>query len=318
MAVSNLQESFSFLSESKGAQVRPPFEAKEIFRLAAQGIYIGTNSWKYRGWEGMIYQGGYSSEAQFQRSSLKEYANCFPTVGVDFTYFAWPTIDMLGFLAESTPENFKLCVKATKRVSWKNFPNIPVYGKWAGKANPEFLNFEHFSELFLKPLKIIENRLGCLIFDFPDLDESDFPTLKEFFRQIPFTCAVEFRDPKLVNSEFYKLLFSIGVCPVLNLSQHMPSLDVQLGAGIISDGSLPVVLKANVVGRSEEEANRLFQPFKELKEPQYELRTQINSILDSCLQKKQKAFVLVSNRFEGSAPHTIGAVLAELKNNAKH
>lgn len=311
MKGNHLQESFSFLLEPKGPQVQPPFDAKEIFRLAAQGIYLGTNSWKYRGWEGMIYQGGYSSEAQFQRVSLKEYSNCFPTVGVDFTYFAWPTVDMLAFLAESTPENFKLCVKATKRATWKNFPNIPVYGKWAGKANPEFLNIEHFQELFLKPLKVIENRLGVLIFDFPELAEEDFPALEKFFKEINHPCAVEFRQKELVNERFYSFLESIRVSPILCLSEQMPGLDEQLKV-FSPISKLPIVIKANVVGRSEDEASRLFQPFKELKEPQLELRGRLAKVLSQSLSEKRKAFVLVSNRFEGSAPHSIGELMINL------
>lgn len=315
MRGNNLQESFAFMNAPKGKEIQPPFDSKEIFRLAAQGIYLGTNSWKYRGWEGMIYQGGYSSEAQFQRVSLREYANSFPTVGVDFTYFAWPTVDMLGFLAESTPENFKLCVKATKRATWKNFPNIPVYGKWAGKANPEFLNIDHFKDLFLKPLQIIENRLAHLVFDFPELSEEDFPALAHFFKEIPFACAVEFRDPSLVNAKFYEFLQELNLSPILNLSEGMPSFEAQ--ASLLSS-DLPLVIKANVVGRTEEEANRLFQPFKEFKEPQLELQEHIGKFLNTCMEQKRKAFVLVSNRFEGSAPHSIGAILRAIHNNAKH
>ena len=122
----NLQESFAFMHAPKGRKVTPPFEPIEAFRLAAQGTYLGTSSWKYRGWEGTIYQGGYSSEAQFQRQSLREYTALLPCVGVDFTYYSWPMADMMAYLVESTPENFKLCPKVTKRITLSSFPDLPA------------------------------------------------------------------------------------------------------------------------------------------------------------------------------------------------
>src|SRR3989344_847993 len=108
MRASDSQESFSFMQAPRtGSAPRPPFDPKELFRLAAQGLFIGTSSWKYRGWEGLLYhQGGYASEAQFQRASLRDYTSYLPCVGVDFTYYAWPMTDMMAYLVDSTPENF--------------------------------------------------------------------------------------------------------------------------------------------------------------------------------------------------------------------
>ncbi|MGZ3653517.1 MAG: DUF72 domain-containing protein, partial [Bdellovibrionota bacterium] len=161
-----LQESFDFVNAPKGGRVQPPFAALEASRLAAQGIYFGTSSWKYRGWEGLIYQGGYASEAQFQRQSLREYTALLPCVGVDFTYFAWPIDDMMAYLVESTPENFRLIPKVTKRITMSQFPNLPAYGKWAGQPNPEFLDARLFEEKFLAPLKRLEGRVGLVQFEF--------------------------------------------------------------------------------------------------------------------------------------------------------
>ena len=70
------QEFFTFMTEPGHLQAAtPPFQPKKLFELAARGVFLGTSSWKYRGWEGMIYRGGYASEAQFQRQSLKEYTS---------------------------------------------------------------------------------------------------------------------------------------------------------------------------------------------------------------------------------------------------
>ncbi len=59
--------------------------AQQAASLAAQGVYIGTSSWKYPGWCGMLYDRaryeyrGKFAEARFKRDCLAEYAEVFKT-----------------------------------------------------------------------------------------------------------------------------------------------------------------------------------------------------------------------------------------------
>jgi hypothetical protein len=56
--------------------------------LAAQGIFIGTSSWKYEGWFGQLYTParyeyrGKIAKSRFERDCLREYAEVFKTVCV--------------------------------------------------------------------------------------------------------------------------------------------------------------------------------------------------------------------------------------------
>lgn len=318
MPKNDLQESFSFMTAPVGAPVHPPFDPRELARLAAQGVYLGTCSWKYRGWEGMIYQGGYASEAQFQRSSLREYTGAFPTVGVDFTYYAWPMRDMMAYLVESTPENFRLCPKVTKRITLSTFPNLPAYGKWAGQPNPDYLNAELFQQQFLEPISVLKDRMGIVLFEFSGPEENELAALEKFFRAVPrdFPYAVEIRNPALVNKEFYSLLRSLEVAPVFSHWTRMPAIQQQwetyLAAGGASDKGPIVVLSLVKPGRTFEEAVRLFQPYREMKDIYPPARQELGQIADFALQKGRKAYILVSNRLEGSAPFTIGAVAEQV------
>jgi uncharacterized protein YecE (DUF72 family) len=53
-----------------------------------QGVYIGTSSWKYPGWCGMIYDRaryeyqGKFAETRFERDCLRKYAEVFKPVCV--------------------------------------------------------------------------------------------------------------------------------------------------------------------------------------------------------------------------------------------
>ena len=57
-----------------------------VQRLAPDGILIGTSSWKYEGWCGLIYDQqrycfrGKFAGTRFERDSLVEYAEGFKTV----------------------------------------------------------------------------------------------------------------------------------------------------------------------------------------------------------------------------------------------
>lgn len=319
MRGNELQESFSFVNEPKGQVVRPPFEALDIARLAAEGIYIGTTSWKYRGWEGLIYKGGYVSEAQFQRVSLREYTSCFPTVGVEFTYYTWPMADMMSYLMECTPENFRLCPKVTKRITMSQFPNLPAYGKWAGQKNPDFLNPELFKEMFLQPVRRLMGRLGVILFEFSGPEEEEIEQMEKFFAAVPrdVSYAVEIRNPALVNETFYARLREMKVSPVFSLWSKMPGISEQWEAYKKAGGdqdSLPVVgLGLIRPGRSYEDAVRLFQPYKELKEPYPFGSAELAQLALDAKDKGRKAYILVSNRLEGSAPHSIGGILQKMQ-----
>lgn len=319
----DLQESFFFVNAPRGgAPVQPPFEPKELFRLSAQGIYIGTSSWKYRGWEGLIYQGGYASEAQFQRTSLREYTSYLPTVGVDFTYYAWPMPEMMAYLVESTPENFRLCPKVTKRITLSQFPDLPAYGKWAGKKNPDYLDIDLFRDQFLAPLSRLQNRVGIIQFEFNGPFIEDLPALESFFERIPrdLPYAVEIRNPELVTEEFYSLLIRQQISPVFSLWSKMPPIHMQLEhyrkAGGEQDTTPLVGVGLIRPGRGYDEAVRMFQPYKELKDTYDEGCSDLAAIARFALRTSRKAFILVSNRLEGSAPHTVGRVVSRMQESS--
>ena len=60
--------------------------ADQAALLAVQGVYIGTSSWKYPGWCGMLYDRaryeyrGKFAETRFKRDWLAEYAEVFKMV----------------------------------------------------------------------------------------------------------------------------------------------------------------------------------------------------------------------------------------------
>ncbi|MEP6672123.1 MAG: hypothetical protein ABJF10_23370 [Chthoniobacter sp.] len=64
-----------------------------LAQLAAHGLTIGTSSWKYPGWNGLIYDEaryhyrGQFARTRFEQDCLTEYAETFSSVCVDPGYF---------------------------------------------------------------------------------------------------------------------------------------------------------------------------------------------------------------------------------------
>ena len=74
---------------------------KAVEHLAVNGIFIGTSSWKYRGWCGLLYDEqrycyrGKFAESRFERDCLAEYAEVFKTVCVDAAYYQFSSTKYL-------------------------------------------------------------------------------------------------------------------------------------------------------------------------------------------------------------------------------
>jgi uncharacterized protein YecE (DUF72 family) len=122
-----------------------------VERLAAEGIFIGTSSWKYPGWCGQIYDAqrycyrGKFVESRFERDCLAEYAETFKTVCVDAAYYQFPSTKYLDGLVSKVPADFRFSFKVTDDITLKRFTNLPRFGIKAGNPNNNnFLNAELF------------------------------------------------------------------------------------------------------------------------------------------------------------------------------
>ena len=69
-------------------------------KLAKEGVFIGTSSWKYEGWFGQLYTPtryeyrGKVAKTRFERDCLREYAEVFKTVSVDAAYYTFPSAEI--------------------------------------------------------------------------------------------------------------------------------------------------------------------------------------------------------------------------------
>lgn len=131
--------------------------ATQLRELAQHGVFVGTSSWKYPGWRGMLYDEarytyrGRFAETRFEKQCLAEYAEVFKTVCVDAAYYKFPDHRYLDGMVSQVPPDFLFAFKVTDEITIKKFTNLPRFGLRAGKSNENFLNAGLFASAFLKP-----------------------------------------------------------------------------------------------------------------------------------------------------------------------
>ena len=83
--------------------------ASKLDSLAHDKIFIGTSSWKYEGWLDQIYSRdrylsrGKFSQKRFEAECIAEYAETFPIVCGDFSFYQFPTPEFWQKLFRSAP-----------------------------------------------------------------------------------------------------------------------------------------------------------------------------------------------------------------------
>ncbi len=311
--------------------VREEF-AGELARLAGQGVFVGTSSWKYPGWKGLVYDEaryatrGRFSTKRFNAECLAEYAEVFPSVGVDHTFYDWPRPEMMRGYADATPERFTFSLKVTEAVTVKRFPKHDRYGERAGRENEGFLRADLFAEMFLRPSEELGAKRGALIFEFGQFPASDFPdgeafasVLAPFLARLPRgpMYAVEVRNRNFLGPAYFSCLTRHDVAHVFASWTRMPSIGEQLDSAASFEAPFHVARALLAPGRLYEAAVERFQPYDRIQDENPQLRADLARLIEQTLRSGRRAFIYVNNRAEGCAPLTIQGMLKKLRANPK-
>lgn len=289
-------------------------------------VYFGTSSWKYGGWKNLVYSRPYTSEKDFNENCLEEYAEHYPAVGIDHTFYTWPTQKALQKYIDQTPPHFRFGMKITERLSIWRYPNIRRYGKEAGKDNPDFLNPNLFIQEFLAPIEPFQERIGPLMLEFAHFYPGSIASGREFVERLDrfftavgnrgFQLAVEMRNGNWLKPPYFEMLAKHRVSHVFNSWTKMPTLAEQLH--LASDISFPCYIARVLLrqGIKYEQAVEAYSPYDKLQDVQPELREGAAQLIRRAIQVGVPAYVFVNNRAEGCAPKTIDGILESLAKTA--
>lgn len=303
----------------------PPSKlALRLKELRECNIWIGTSSWKYEGWLGQIYTPeryltrGRFSKKKFNETCLEEYAETFPIVCGDFSFYQFPPEDYWCKLFSSSPNSLRFAFKVPEDITVHVFPALERYGPRAGLVNENFLNAAMFQQMFLEPLSVYGDRAALFIFEFGTFSTKSFENVGRFVEALDrFLAAlpagprysVEIRNPEFLDEQYFDCLRGRGVAHVFNAWSRMPPLERQIEIPGIFTADFTVVRALLRNGRMYEKAVEAFAPYTETKDPNPEARHAMRTLIARAEASKQGAYIFVNNRLEGNAPSTIEAIV---------
>jgi uncharacterized protein YecE (DUF72 family) len=297
-----------------------PEDVVDLGRRLPPGVRLGTSSWSFPGWRGLVWDRD-ATPARLARAGLPAYAAhpLFRTVGLDRTFYAPMTREAFAALAAQVPGSFRFVVKALETATVAVFPRHPRYGAQAGQPNPRFLDAGAVASELVRPaLDGLGAGLGVVVFQLPPQPPAALGgparfamRLRAFLRGLPRgpRYAVELRNAELLVLDVARALLDHGAVPCLTVHPTMPPVDVQAAALAPACGDPLVVRWMLGGGRGYEAARERYAPFDRLVDPDPASRAAIAGLVRRALDAGRRAFVVVNNKAEGSAPASI-ALLA--------
>jgi len=272
---------------------------------------IGTCSWKYDSWKGIIYS------AKAEQNYLDEYSKHFNTVEIDQWFWSLlsekriilPKETDVKLYADSVPDDFKFTIKIPNSITLTHF-----YRKNNAeplKENPHFLDTGLFNS-FTDSLKSMSDKIGVLMFQFEYLNKQKMSGLDEFIERVePFfqsldsthTYGVELRNPNYLKKPFFDLLERNNLSMVFLQGYFMPNI-WQTFEEHKDHLSTTVVIRLHGGDRAgmEEKTNKVWNKIVEPKDEDIE---KVRRMVYSLRRKEVDLYVNVNNHYEGSAPLTI-------------
>jgi uncharacterized protein YecE (DUF72 family) len=176
-----------------------------------QEIAIGTCGWSYKDWDGVFYP-----ERLASGEYLSYYAEHYPIVEVDATFYRPPSVTMVRGWDAKTPASFRFCLKV---------PQVISHEKVLQDCDEEV-------EGFAAAAKLLGRKLLCATLQFGYFNRQAFANQAAFLKRLePFLArwpkdvplAVEVRNKNWMNDQLGQCLRDHGAVWVLTDQAWMPS-----------------------------------------------------------------------------------------------
>ena len=303
------------------ATVAPCAVAAGIAELGAalpKQLRMGTSSWMFPGWRGIVYADD-APQKLLSRLGLEAYSKhpLLGSVGVDRTFYAPIAKQDFVDYALQVPKSFRFLVKA-----WGEITSPTMRGK-SGK-NPRYLNADSAIDYVLTPaFEGLGDKLGPLLFQFPPQGaritknpDAFADSLHAFFDQLPngVHYAVELRDTSLLTERYVDAITSAGARHCYAVHPRMPSIARQLELAPVTKATAGPIAARWMLhsGLSYEEAKEHYQPFNKLVDADLNSRREFAALATKALELDVPMTVIVNNKAEGSAPHSVLELAKEI------
>jgi uncharacterized protein YecE (DUF72 family) len=304
----------------------PSAEARDLARQLPPGVRLGTSSWHFPGWRGLVWAESVVP-GDLSRYGLTAYSQnpLFGAVGIDRSFYAPLSPGQYASYAEQVPDRFRFVVKAPSLLT---SPWLRGEDGLRGKPNAQFLDAAYAIEQFVEPARDgLGSKAGQLLFQFSPLGrtltrspERFIAQLQEFLGRLPQgpLYAVEVRDDRVITRRFFASLKEVGVRYCVGVHPRMPPVAAQ-AAAMSGFGSGPLLLRWNLkAGYTYEEARTRFTPFDQLIDEDSATRDSIAQLCMATLAAGHECTIIVNNKAEGSAPLSVLKLAQAIIAAARH
>jgi uncharacterized protein YecE (DUF72 family) len=170
-------------------------------------LLLGTQGFSFPDWVGPFYPAGTATNLY-----LEQYAQRFPIVEIDSTFYGAPRAKTVQGWRERTPQNFRFAAK---------FPKVVTHEKKLDRALGD-------AEAFVATMQALGDKLAVLILQFAyDFTPDHIDRLDEFLGNLPDgpRYAVEVRNRAWLTINLSEMLSNHNVAMVLQDLHYMPKLD---------------------------------------------------------------------------------------------
>jgi len=279
-------------------------------------LYVGTCSWKYRSWEGLVYS------SPLQKDFLAEYALKYESVEVDQWFWSLgkqsaglPKPQTVQEYNQATPPSFRFTIKC---------PNaLTLTHHYAEKgrpltSNPYYLDLGLF-KAFVETLRPLVPKIGLLMFQFEYLNQTKVSSrslfldqLDRFLQGLPggLPYAIEIRNPSWVDGTWFSFLYDRKVSPVILQGYWMEDISktIERYEALLGD---TVCIRLHGDDRSGIE-KLVGDDWSNIVMPRDPELPRIAYSIKRLYEGGRLVYLNVNNHYEGSAPRTIDKILTLL------
>jgi uncharacterized protein YecE (DUF72 family) len=150
-------------------------------------VLVGTSGYNYPEWRGSFYPEKLATDKM-----LGYYAERFPTVEINYTFYRLPNEKILAGWAAGTPDAFAFTLKAPRRIT----------------HDARLQRCEDLVQTFCRTARTLGPKLATLLFQLPPNFKKNVDVLRAFLELLPdgTRAAFEFRHDSWLDGEVFEAL----------------------------------------------------------------------------------------------------------------
>jgi uncharacterized protein YecE (DUF72 family) len=170
-------------------------------------IWVGTSGYNYPEWKGSFYPAALPAAKM-----LGYYAERFPTVEINYTFYRLPTEKLVQGWAAGTPSPYRITLKAPRRIT----------------HDRKLRDCGDLVRAFCQAASALGPKLGVLLFQLAPTFKIDLAVFDAFLEELPrhARAAFEFRHPSWLTDEVFERLRerNLALCIADSESRSTPVL----------------------------------------------------------------------------------------------